>query len=55
MQSDEAEALAALAAVREATQRQINQHRGRIANTAEDSVLAEFGSAVEAVSCAMAL
>ena len=55
MQSDEAGALAALAAIREATQSQINQHRGRIANTAGDSVLAEFGSAVEAVSCAMAL
>ena len=36
-------------------QNQIKQHRGRIANTAGDSVLAEFGSAVEAVSCAMAL
>src|SRR5262245_25088545 len=55
MQSDEAGALAALAAIREATQSQIRQHRGRIANTAGDSVLAEFGSAVEAVSCAMAL
>ena len=55
MQSDEAGALAALAAIREATQKQIKQHRGRIANTAGDSVLAEFGSAVEAVSCAMAL
>jgi TolB-like protein/Tfp pilus assembly protein PilF len=55
MQSDEAKALAALAAIREATQGQIKQHRGRIANTAGDSVLAEFGSAVEAVSCAMAL
>src|SRR6476620_9321096 len=55
MQSDEAVALTALAAIREATQNQINQHRGRMANTAGDSVLAEFGSAVEAVSCAMAL
>jgi TolB-like protein/class 3 adenylate cyclase len=55
MQSDEAGALAALSAIREATQSQIRQHRGRIANTAGDSVLAEFGSAVEAVSCAMAL
>src|SRR4051794_22655472 len=55
MQSDEAVALAALAAIREATQNQIRGHRGRIANTAGDSVLAEFGSAVEAVSCAMAL
>jgi TolB-like protein/class 3 adenylate cyclase len=55
MQSDEAGALAALASIREATQNQIEKHRGRIANTAGDSVLAEFASAVEAVSCAMAL
>jgi adenylate cyclase len=55
MQSDEAKALAVLAVIRETTQSQIKQHRGRIANTAGDSVLAEFGSAVEAVSCAMAL
>ena len=31
----------------------IVEHRGRIANTAGDSVLAEFGSAVEAVQCAV--
>jgi TolB-like protein/class 3 adenylate cyclase len=55
MQSDEDAALAALAAIREATQNQIRAHRGRMANTAGDSVLAEFGSAVEAVSCALAL
>jgi adenylate cyclase len=55
MQSDEARALAALTAIREATQNQISRHRGRIANTAGDSVLAEFGSAVEAVNCALAL
>src|SRR5262245_24430981 len=55
MQSDEAVALTALAAIREATQSQIKQQRGRVANTAGDSLLAEFGGAVEAVSCAMAL
>ena len=55
MQSDEAAALAALTEVRNATQQQIELHQGRIANTAGDSVLAEFGSAVEAVGCAMAL
>jgi TolB-like protein/Tfp pilus assembly protein PilF len=55
MQSDEAGTLGALAGIKEATQSQIRLHRGRIANTAGDSVLAEFGSAVEAVSCAMAL
>jgi TolB-like protein/class 3 adenylate cyclase len=31
----------------------IATHRGRIANTAGDSVLAEFGSAVDAVQCAV--
>jgi TolB-like protein/class 3 adenylate cyclase len=55
MQSDEAKALSALATIRQVTTDQIKHHRGRIANTAGDSVLAEFGSAVEAVSCAMAL
>src|SRR4051794_8238031 len=53
MLSDEAATLAALAAIRETTEKQIMQNRGRIANTAGDSVLAEFGSAVEAVRCAM--
>jgi TolB-like protein/class 3 adenylate cyclase len=55
MLSDEAATLSALAIIREATQKHINQHWGRIANTAGDSVMAEFGSAVEAVSCAVAL
>ena len=32
--------------------RLIASHRGRIANTAGDFVLAEFGSAVDAVRCA---
>jgi class 3 adenylate cyclase len=49
MQSDEAGTLAALGAIREATQNQISHHRGRIANTAGDSVLLEFASVVEAV------
>jgi adenylate cyclase len=55
MQTDEAGTLVALSAIRDATEDQISQHRGRIANTAGDSVVAEFGSAVEAVGCAMAL
>src|SRR5262245_60597254 len=55
MESDEAGALAALAGIREATEDRIKAQRGRIANTAGDSVVAEFGSAVQAVSCAMAL
>src|SRR6059058_2568750 len=46
-------------ALRDLTQRRaildglISSHRGRIANTAGDSVLAEFGSAVDAVQCAV--
>jgi TolB-like protein/class 3 adenylate cyclase len=55
MQSDEAGTFAALSVIREATENQIKFHGGRIANTAGDSVLAEFTSAVEAVRCAMAL
>jgi len=55
MESDETAALAALAAIRNATQEHIERHQGRIANTAGDSVLAEFESAVEAVDCAKAL
>src|SRR5206468_1131871 len=48
-----------VATLRDLTQRQdlldglITSRRGRIANTAGDSVLAEFGSAVEAVQCAV--
>jgi class 3 adenylate cyclase/pimeloyl-ACP methyl ester carboxylesterase len=33
----------------------IKTHRGHIANTAGDSILAEFGSAVDAVTCAVAI
>src|SRR5262245_61532064 len=55
MQLDEAAALSALTAIREVSQKHIREHRGRIANTAGDSVLAEFASAEEAVTCAMAL
>src|SRR5262245_57213868 len=55
IQSDEAGTLAALSGIRAAIENQISQHRGRIANTAGDSVLAEFTSAVEAVGCAIAV
>ncbi|MHC2290361.1 adenylate/guanylate cyclase domain-containing protein [Bradyrhizobium barranii] len=49
-----------VATLRDLTQRRgilgslIVSHHGRIANTAGDSVLAEFGSAVDAVTCAVA-
>ena len=45
--------LDALTARREVLDGLIASHGGRIANTAGDSVLAEFGSAVDAVRCAM--
>jgi adenylate cyclase len=55
MQADEVGALAAVSAIRQATENLVVRHRGRIANTAGDSALAEFGTALEAVDCAIAL
>ena len=55
MQSDEAGTFVALGTMRGAAEKLVRQHRGRIANTAGDSILAEFTSAVEAVDCALAL
>ena len=46
---NEAGTLRALAAAREVIDGLIRDHGGRIANTAGDSVLAEFASAVDAV------
>jgi class 3 adenylate cyclase len=51
MAADEAATLATLSAHREVIDELIRQHGGRIANTAGDSVLAEFPSVVEAVQC----
>jgi TolB-like protein/class 3 adenylate cyclase len=53
MGADEVATLDALTARREILDSLIRMHGGRIANTAGDSVLAEFGSAVDAVRCAM--
>ena len=53
MGQDEAGTMRALTAHREVMDRLIAQHRGRIANTAGDSVLAEFPSVVDAVRCAV--
>ena len=33
----------------------LKRHRGRIANTAGDSILAEFSSVLDAVTCALAI
>ena len=53
MGANEVETLQALTQRRTILDGQIASHRGRIANTAGDSVLAEFGSAVDAVQCAV--
>ena len=55
MSQDEAGTLRALAVAREIMDGLIAEHGGRIANTAGDSVLAEFPSAVDAVQCAVAV
>jgi adenylate cyclase len=53
MSADETGTLRALAAHREIMDRLIAEHSGRIANTAGDSVLADFPSVVDAVQCAV--
>src|SRR5688572_23073478 len=53
MRADEQGTLRALQADREIIDRLITEHRGRIANTAGDSILAEFPSVVDAVRCAL--
>jgi adenylate cyclase len=53
MGADEVGTLKGLTERRTILDRFIGEHRGRIANTAGDSVLAEFGSAVDAVQCAV--
>ena len=51
MGADEVGTLKGLTERRAILDRIIGGHGGRIANTAGDSVLAEFGSAVDAVQC----
>jgi adenylate cyclase len=53
MGADEVGTLKGLTERRAILYRFIGEHRGRIANTAGDSVLAEFLSAVDAVQCAV--
>src|SRR3712207_1007170 len=55
MAQDEVGTLRTLTAHREIMDRLIAEHGGRIANTAGDSVLAEFPSAVHGVQCAVAV
>src|ERR1700747_1316865 len=54
MSTDEVGTLKGLTERRAILDKLIVDYRGRIANTAGDSVLAEFGSAVDAVQCAVA-
>ncbi|MGY3589756.1 TolB-like protein/class 3 adenylate cyclase/tetratricopeptide (TPR) repeat protein [Bradyrhizobium sp. USDA 4341] len=53
MGADEVSTLRDLTERRAILDELIASHRGRIANTAGDSVLAEFGSAVDAIQCAV--
>ena len=53
MGSNEEEAFRRLTTSREAIFKQIDVHQGRVANTAGDAVLAEFGSVKNAVAAAV--
>jgi hypothetical protein len=53
MHGDEEATMATLSAHRALVDELIDRHRGRIANTAGDSVLAEFASVLDAVHCAI--
>ncbi len=55
MAVDEEATLATLGAYREVTDALVRQYNGRVFSTAGDAFLAEFGSAVEAVRCAIAI
>jgi TolB-like protein/tetratricopeptide (TPR) repeat protein len=55
MARDELGTLAGLKACRAIIDRFIAEHRGRVFNTAGDSVVADFASAVDAVQCAVAV
>ena len=53
MHGDEEATMATLTAHRALVDELIDRHRGRIATTAGDSVLAEFASVLDAVHCAI--
>jgi adenylate cyclase len=55
MHGDEESTMAMLSARRTLVDELIARHRGRIANTAGDSVLAEFASVLDAVHCAVGI
>jgi adenylate cyclase len=53
MRADEDGTLAVLTACRATLDALVAEHRGRIANTAGDSVLAELQSVADGLSCAL--
>ncbi len=53
MGQDELATLHTLTAYREVFRKQVGDHDGRVVNTPGDSVLAEFGSVVNCVACAV--
>jgi len=55
MSTDEEAALRTLRTYGQVIEALIDRHSGRIFNTAGDAILAEFGSAVEAVRCAISI
>src|SRR4051812_4820351 len=55
MNDDEAATLRLLSLCRDITDRLIQNHRGRIANTAGDSILAEFPTATDALQCGLTI
>src|SRR5204862_7470461 len=55
MRADEDATMRALGACRAIIDRLVAEHRGRIANTAGDAVLAEFPSVGDGLTCALAM
>ena len=55
MGEDEAETVKTLTAYRKIMGELIQQHRGRVVDSPGDNILAEFGSVVDAVQCAVAM
>ncbi|MEJ2724478.1 MAG: adenylate/guanylate cyclase domain-containing protein [Deltaproteobacteria bacterium] len=54
MGEDEAEMVKTLTACRKIMEELVQQHRGRVIDSPEDKVLAEFASVMDAVQCAVA-
>src|SRR4029079_7128867 len=55
MRGDEERTMRALGACRAVIDRLVAEHRGRIANTAGDAILAEFPSVADGLACALAI